>query len=201
MSYVYSHQLSYVYDALEPVISARTLEIHHGKHLQDYVDNLNKLIAGTDLENKSLEEIVILGEAEKSKSIFNIASQILNHNFYFTQFAPRSVGEPVEPLTGPLKAENEKQFGSFDALNAEFEAKSANLFGCGWVWLSADKGGILVITQEPSASNPIIYVIPDPYPGRLVCLSTYALESYLTFDVWKHAYFLDYQNRRAACLK
>ena len=168
--------LPYAIDALEPVISANTLSFHHGKHLQAYVDNLNKLIAGTPFENMTLEQIVCKAEG----GLFNNAGQILNHNLYFTQF-----GTSCPAPTGHLKAQIEKQFGSFEAFKAEFEAKGVGLFGSGWVWLSADKDGTLVITQEPNAGNPI----------------TKGLKPLLTFDVWEHAYYLDYQNRRAAHLK
>ena len=168
--------LPYAPDALEPVISAQTLSFHHGKHLQTYVDNLNKLIAGTPFENMPLEEIVCKSEG----AIFNNAGQILNHNLYFTQFAPSVTPGP----TGRLKAQIEKQWGSLDAFKAEFEAKGVGLFGSGWVWLSAQPDGTLVISQETNANNPI----------------TKGNKPLLTFDVWEHAYYLDYQNRRAAQL-
>lgn len=169
--------LPYAPDALEPVISAQTLSFHHGKHLQTYVDNLNKLIAGTEFENMPLEEIV----AKSSGAIFNNAGQILNHNMYFTQFCPNQANAP----TGRLAAQIEKQWGSLDAFKAEFEAKGVSLFGSGWVWLAADNTGTLSILQCPNAGNPI----------------TAGLRPLLTFDVWEHAYYLDYQNRRAAQLK
>ncbi len=184
-------QLPYSVEALEPVISARTLEFHHGKHLKGYVDNLNKLIAGTPFEEMPLEEIV----RKSDGAIFNNAGQILNHNMYFEQFAP--VPEPVEgpveppvheptlavpePVEGPLKQQILKQWGSLEAFQSEFVAKGVGLFGSGWVWLSAKEDGSLVITQEPGASNPVVK----------------GLKPLLTFDVWEHAYYLDYQNRRA----
>ncbi|MBO7618019.1 MAG: superoxide dismutase [Bacteroidales bacterium] len=172
--------LPYTIDALEPVIPANTLSFHHGKHLQGYVDNLNKLIAGTPFENMTLEQIVCKAEG----GMFNNAGQILNHNLYFTQFGPSSViSSEVEK--SKLFTQINKQWGSLDAFKSEFEAKGVGLFGSGWVWLSADKGGTLVITQEPNAGNPI----------------TKGLKPLLTFDVWEHAYYLDYQNRRAAHLK
>ena len=171
-------KLPYAPDALEPVISAQTISFHHGKHLQAYVDNLNKLLPGGDFENQPLEEIVRKAPAGP---IFNNAGQMLNHNLYFTQFTPKpSLSAP----TGKLAAQIEKQWGSFDAFKAEFEAKGVGLFGSGWVWLSAQEDGTLVITQEPGASNPIVR----------------GLRPLLTFDVWEHAYYLDYQNRRAAHL-
>jgi Fe-Mn family superoxide dismutase len=176
-------QLPYGLDALEPVISARTLEFHHGKHLQSYVDNLNKLLPGTPFEGMSLEEIVRKADG----AIFNNAGQILNHNMYFEQFS--SVPEPKVPATEPIEApavlaKIKVQWGSLSAFQAEFVAKGAGLFGSGWVWLSAAEDGSLVITQEPGASNPLVR----------------GLKPLLTFDVWEHAYYLDYQNRRPAYL-
>ncbi len=168
--------LPYAPNALEPVISAQTLSFHHGKHLQAYVDNLNKLLHGSGLENIALKDIV----KKSNGAIFNNAGQILNHNLYFTQFAPVPATEP----TGKLAAQISKQWGSVDAFKAEFEAKGVGLFGSGWVWLSAEADGTLIISQEPNAGNPI----------------TKGLTPLLTFDVWEHAYYLDYQNRRAGHL-
>ncbi len=164
---------------LEPVISAQTLSFHHGKHLQAYVDNLNKLLPGSGLsEDLSLEEIV----CKSNGGIFNNAGQILNHNLYFTQFAPKGVGLSDG---GRLKAQIVKQWGSVEAFQAEFVAKGVGLFGSGWVWLSCDAQGELLISQEAGASNPVVR----------------GLKPLLTFDVWEHAYYLDYQNRRAAQLE
>ena len=177
--------LPYAPEALEPVISKETIEYHYGKHLQGYVDNLNKLVAGTEYEGMPLEEIVVKAQG----GIFNNAGQILNHNLYFTQFAP------VSDLTKDLTNEgvNElavmkaiiRDFGSLEAFKAEFEQKGVTLFGSGWVWLAADKDGKLVITQEPNAGNPL----------------TKGLKPLLTMDVWEHAYYIDYRNRRAAHLQ
>lgn len=175
--------LPYALDALEPVISARTLEFHHGKHLQGYVDNLNKLLPGSGLEDLPLEEIVVAATslpAPTGNLIFNNAGQILNHNLYFTQFAPSNPAP-----TGQLKAQIEKQWGTLDAFIAEFEAKGVGLFGSGWVWLQASAEGELSIGQYANADNPVAH----------------GLKPILTFDVWEHAYYLDYQNRRAAHLK
>ena len=170
--------LPYAPDALEPVISAQTLGFHHGKHLQGYVNNLNAALPGSGFEGLELEEIV----RKASGGIFNNAGQILNHNLYFTQFkTPKADNAPV----GTLAAQITKQFGSFEAFQAGFAAKGAGLFGSGWVWLSADDKGELVITQEPGAGNPV----------------TKGLRPLLTFDVWEHAYYLDYQNRRPDHLK
>ena len=166
-------QLPYAPNALEPVISAETIHFHHGKHLQAYVNNLNGLLPGSGLEEASLEDIVKRSEG----GIFNNAGQILNHNLYFTQFhAPQENNIPI----GTVAEAIEKQFGSFDAFREEFQKNGATLFGSGWVWLSADKEGKLVITQEQNAGNPILK----------------GLKPLLTFDVWEHAYYLDYQNRR-----
>ena len=184
--------LPYALDGLEPVISARTLEFHHGKHLQGYVDNLNKLIAGTEYESMSLEEIVAeasrpvpeLAEGPTRKPIFNNAGQILNHNLYFLQFRPSALRKAQEP-TGPLKAQLESQWGTLEAFQKEFVAKGVGLFGSGWVWLQADAAGTLSIGQYPGADNPVAH----------------GLRPLLTFDVWEHAYYLDYQNRRAAHLE
>ena len=163
------------YKSLAPVISDQTLAFHHGKHLQTYVDNLNKLLAGTEFEGKSLEEIVM----SSTGGVFNNAGQILNHELYFTQFAPMA----TEPA-GKIKAQIEKQWGSVDAFKAEFESKGTTLFGSGWVWLQADDKGELSIAQYTNADNPVAH----------------GFKPILTFDVWEHAYYLDYQNRRAAHL-
>ena len=172
-------ELPYTIEALEPVISAQTLSFHHGKHLQAYDDNLNKLLPSSEFEGMALEEIVRKAPAGP---VFNNAGQILNHELYFTQFRP--VGEASQGPDGALAAQIEKQWGSVDAFMAEFEAKGTGLFGSGWVWLSADGDGSLVITQEQGASNPVVK----------------GLKPLLTFDVWEHAYYLDYQNRRAVHL-
>ena len=186
--------LPYAPDGLEPVISARTLEFHHGKHLQGYVDNLNKLIAGTEYESMSLEEIVAeasrpvpeLAEGPARNPIFNNAGQILNHNLYFTQFRPASViPNPAGVKESPLGKQLESQWGTLEAFQKEFVAKGVGLFGSGWVWLQADDAGALSIGQYPGADNPVAH----------------GLRPLLTFDVWEHAYYLDYQNRRAAHLE
>ena len=179
--------LPYAPEALEPVISKETIGFHHGKHLQAYVDNLNKLASppspspigeGSLGELEMLKELVLHSEGP----LFNNAGQILNHEMYFAQFKP--AGEAVQGPEGALAAQIEKQWGSVEAFKAEFEAKGVGLFGSGWVWLSADADGNLVITQEQGASNPVVK----------------GLKPLLTFDVWEHAYYLDYQNRRAAHL-
>lgn len=165
-------KLPYAADALEPVISKRTIELHHGKHLQTYVDNLNKFIVGTRFENAELETIV----KESDGAIFNNAGQVLNHNIYFLSFSPNGGGEPVGKLAEAIN----KQWGSFEAFKKEFNAASVSLFGSGWVWLAKDANGKLSIEKEPNGSNPIVK----------------GLRPILGFDVWEHAYYLDYENRR-----
>ena len=165
--------LPYAMDALEPVISKQTLEFHHGKHLAGYVNNLNGLLPGSGFEEASLEEIVCKAEG----GMLNNAGQILNHNLYFEQFT----GEPTKSApSGPLGDAIERDFGSFEAFKEAFQKAGATLFGSGWVWLSSDKDGKLLITQETNAANPV----------------QKGLKPLLTFDVWEHAYYLDYQNRR-----
>lgn len=171
-------QLPYAPNALEPVISAATIGFHHGKHLQTYVNNLNSLIPGTPWENLALEDIV----KESTGGVFNNAGQILNHNLYFLQFrAPKEGNVPV----GRLAAQIEEQWGSFDEFKKAFAAAGGSLFGSGWVWLGAAADGTLHITQESGAGNPV----------------TRGLKPILTFDVWEHAYYLDYQNRRPAYME
>lgn len=172
-------ELPYALSALAPAISAKTLEFHHGKHLQAYVDNLNKLLPGSGLDGLPLEDIVRRAPAG---ALFNNAGQVLNHNLYFTQFAPCHSERSEE---SPLFAQIVKQWGSLDAFKSDFESKGTTLFGSGWVWLQADAAGELSIAQYANADNPL----PHGY------------KPLLTFDVWEHAYYLDYQNRRAAHLQ
>jgi Fe-Mn family superoxide dismutase len=165
--------LPYAIDALEPVISKQTLEFHHGKHLAGYVNNLNTLLEGSPLAGLPLEEIALKAQG----GMLNNAGQILNHELYFWQFT----GEPTKSApTGKLAEAIARDFGSFEAFKEAFQKSGTTLFGSGWVWLSADKDGKLVITQETNAANPI----------------QKGLKPLLTFDVWEHAYYLDYQNRR-----
>ena len=173
--------LPYAPEALEPVISKETIAFHHGKHLAAYVNNLNGLTSPPDPSPKgegSLGELEMLKELvlHSEGAVFNNAGQILNHELYFGQFS----GDPKSAPTGKLAEAIARDFGSFEAFKEEFQKKGATLFGSGWVWLSADAEGKLVITQEPNAANPI----------------QKGLKPLLTFDVWEHAYYLDYQNRR-----
>ena len=165
--------LPYAMDALEPVISKQTLEFHHGKHLAGYVNNLTGLLEGSPLAGLPLEEMVCKAEG----GMLNNAGQILNHNLYFGQFkTPKADNTPKGKLAEAIV----RDFGSFEEFKEAFQKGGATLFGSGWVWLSADKDGKLVITQETNAANPI----------------QKGLKPLLTFDVWEHAYYLDYQNRR-----
>lgn len=166
-------KLPYEANALEPMISEETIGFHHGKHLQTYVNNLNNAIAGTPYESMELEDIVRTADG----GVFNNAGQILNHNLYFLQF--RSARPDNRP-TGKIAQAIDAQFGSFEAFKEEFSKKGATLFGSGWVWLSVDNEGKLVITQETNAGNPV----------------QRGLKPLLTFDVWEHAYYIDYRNRR-----
>ena len=160
-------------EALEPVISRETIAFHHGKHLAGYVNNLNAMLPGSGFEKATLEEIV----CKAAGGILNNAGQILNHELYFGQFgAPKADNKPVGKLAEAIV----RDFGSFEAFKDSFQKSGATLFGSGWVWLSADQDGKLVITQETNAANPV----------------QKGLKPLLTFDVWEHAYYLDYQNRR-----
>ncbi|MDH6354210.1 Fe-Mn family superoxide dismutase [Dysgonomonas sp. PH5-45] len=165
--------LPYATDALEPVISKQTIEFHYGKHLQTYVNNLNNLLPGSKFENADLITIV----KESDGAFFNNAGQVLNHNLYFLSFSPKGGGEPKGKLAEAINAE----WGSFENFKKEFNAASVALFGSGWAWLAKDGNGKLSITKETNAGNPV----------------TKGLTPILGFDVWEHAYYLDYQNRRA----
>lgn len=158
---------------LEPVISAETIALHHGKHLATYVNNLNNLLPGSGLEELPLEEIV----TKANGGIFNNAGQILNHNLYFEQLqAPREDNCPV----GALATAIEEQFGSFEAFKEKFTTAATTLFGSGWAWLASDAEGTLHLLQMPNADNPV----------------TKGLKPLMTMDVWEHAYYVDYRNRR-----
>lgn len=170
-------KLPYAADALEPVISKQTIEFHHGKHLLAYVNKLNELIQGTKFENASLIDIVKGSDGPT----FNNAGQVLNHELFFTQFAPNGSGQPGGQLAEAINNE----WGSFENFKKAFEDAGVGLFGAGWVWLAKDKAGKLQITKEQNAGNPV----------------TKDLTPILGFDVWEHSYYLDYQNRRADHLK
>jgi Fe-Mn family superoxide dismutase len=169
--------LPYAENALEPVISAKTIGFHYGKHHKGYVDNLNKLIAGTELANLPLEKIVTqtAGKADKT-AIFNNAAQAWNHAFYWRSLKPKGGGEPP----ALLKQKLESAFGSVDACKKELATAAMAQFGSGWVWLVLD-GDKLKVVKTGNAEVPM----------------TAGLKPLLTIDVWEHAYYLDYQNRRA----
>ena len=169
-------KLPYAQDALAPIISPTTIEFHYGKHEKAYIDTLNTLIEGTDYENMSLEEIILKSDGK----LFNNASQAWNHIFYFFQFNPDGFKEP----SGKLREQIDKQFGSLDEFKKKFEEAGVGLFGSGYVWLAADSNGELFILQGKNAENPM----------------TQGLKPILAFDVWEHAYYLDYQNLRASYL-
>ena len=168
--------LPYGLDALEPHISRSTLEFHHGKHHAGYVTNLNSLVAGTDLEAKSLEETVQAVAGDTSKAgVFNNAAQVWNHSFYWQCIKPNGGGTPSGALLDKINAD----FGSFEKFVEEFKAAGATQFGSGWAWLVLDNG-TLKVTKTPNADLPLAH-------GQ---------KALLTMDVWEHAYYLDYQNRR-----
>ena len=167
----------YAMDALQPAMSKQTMEIHWGKHHRAYVDNLNKQIAGSDLDKKTLEEIVVASWANGSPTpAFNNAAQVWNHTFFWESMKPNGGGVP----TGKLGEAIVRDFGSFDKFKDEFKAAGATQFGSGWAWLNTDKAGKLSITKTPNAVNPVV-------EGKTPIL---------TMDVWEHAYYLDFQNRR-----
>jgi Fe-Mn family superoxide dismutase len=165
-------KLPYALDALEPYISKRTIEFHYGKHHQAYVNNLNKLIVGTDFENASLDDIV----RKSGGGIFNNGAQVWNHTFYWNCLKPQGGGEPTGPLADALL----KSFGSFGEFKEKFSTAAATLFGSGWAWLIKKEDGSLAIVQESNAGNPL-------KNGAIPLL---------TCDVWEHAYYLDKQNVR-----
>lgn len=171
-------RLSYDTGALTPVISAETMELHYGKHLQTYVDNLNRLVPGSNYEGMTLEEIA----AKADGAIGNNAGQIFNHAQYFEQFCAN--GNGTKP-SAHLQQLIEKTFGSMEAMQEKMEAAAIGLFGSGWAWLAMDDEGGLQIIQALNADNPL----------------RYNLHPLLTIDVWEHAYYVDYRNRRAEYVK
>lgn len=169
-------ELPYAKDALAPVISANTLDFHHGKHHKAYVDNLNKLIAGTELETKSLEEIIQIAAKDAAKAgIFNNAAQIWNHSFYWKCLKKGGGGAPAGKIAEKINA----TWGSYDKFVEELKNAGATQFGSGWAWLVLE-GDQLKITKTANADTPMVH-------GQ---------KALLTIDVWEHAYYLDYQNRR-----
>jgi superoxide dismutase, Fe-Mn family len=169
--------LPYAENALEPILSANTLGFHYGKHHKTYVDNLNKLIAGTDYSNQSLEQIIsgTAGQAE-AVAIFNNAAQTWNHSFYWKSLLPKGGGEPPAALKKMIEA----SFGTVEACKKEFAGAAVSQFGSGWAWLVLD-GSQLKLVKTANAGLPL----------------TMGVKPLLAIDVWEHAYYLDYQNRRA----
>ena len=172
-------ELGYAHDALEPNIDARTMEIHHGKHHQGYTNNLNNAIAGTDLEGKSIEDI--LGNLDMSNgAVRNNGGGFYNHSLFWTVMNPKDKGY----LSGDLKDAIEAAFGSKDAFIEAFSKAAATQFGSGWAWLCVHPGGKVEVCSTPNQDNPLM-------PG-VTCGGT----PILGLDVWEHAYYLNYQNRR-----
>ena len=171
--------LPYAANALEPVISARTIEFHYGKHHQAYVTKLNGLIPGTPFENSSLEQIILKAEG----GIFNNAAQVWNHTFYWEGFSAKRDTAP----SGKLLEMINRDFGSFDTFKTKFNEAAANQFGSGWAWLSVDRSGKLVLSSSPNQDNPLIEG-KDQLP-------------IFGIDVWEHAYYLKYKNLRPDYIK
>jgi Fe-Mn family superoxide dismutase len=168
--------LPFADNALDPVISANTLGFHYGKHHKAYVDNLNKLIAGTPLEGASLEKIILESAGKPDKAgVFNNAAQVWNHTFYWHSIKPGGGGTPPAALAKLI----ERDFGSLDNLKKELATAATTQFGSGWAWLASDNGK-LVVSKTSNAELPM----------------TKGQKALLTIDVWEHAYYLDYQNRR-----
>ncbi|MEO8417961.1 MAG: Fe-Mn family superoxide dismutase [Methylophilaceae bacterium] len=165
--------LPYAKNALEPIISAETIEFHYGKHHQTYVTNLNNLIKGTEFENSTLEQIIL----KSSGGIFNNAAQVWNHTFYWNGLKPKAGGAP----TGELAAAIDKAFGSFEEFKKQFSQKAITTFGSGWAWLVKNKDGALSLESTSNAATPM----------------TNGQTALLTIDVWEHAYYIDYRNARA----
>lgn len=165
--------LPYAYDALAPQVSEETLRFHHDKHYVGYVTKLNELILDTPYADQSLEDIVLSADGP----IFNNAAQAWNHEFFFDQLAPKPQAKP----TGALLEAINKSFGSLEELKAQMNKAAAGLFGSGWVWLVEDKSGRLAIVSEQNAGNPL----------------RHGMRPLMCFDVWEHAYYIDYRNRRA----
>lgn len=167
-------KLPYATNALEPVISQETIDYHYGKHLQTYVNNLNALITGTPYATRSVEELVAIAP---EGPISNNAGQVLNHTLYFLQFTPNpSQKEPEGKLAEAIR----RDFGNFENFKDEMTQAGTTLFGSGWAWLAMNQDGKLVIVKEANGGNPI----------------RQGMKPLLGFDVWEHAYYLDYQNRR-----
>jgi Fe-Mn family superoxide dismutase len=171
--------LPYAFNALEPHIDARTMEIHHGKHHQGYVNNLNKAIEGTPLANKSIEDI-LKGMDMKNMAVRNNGGGHYNHSLFWSVMGPNAGGKP----SGELAAAIDRDLGGLDAFKDTFSKAAATRFGSGWAWLCVHKGGKLEVCSTPNQDNPLM---PDTGCGGTPILGV---------DVWEHAYYLHYQNRR-----
>ena len=172
-------QLPYAYDALEPHIDARTMEIHHSKHHNAYTANLNAAVIGTDLEGKTIENILINLDM-KNGAVRNNGGGFYNHNLFWRVMSPTGGGKP----SGDLAAAIDAAFGSFDEFKAQFAKAGMTRFGSGWAWLCVHKGGKVEVCSTPNQDNPLM---PDTGCGGFPILG---------MDVWEHAYYLNYQNRR-----
>lgn len=171
--------LTYAYNALEPYMDARTMEIHYSRHHLSYCNNLNKAIAGTDLEKWSLEDILKKSDPNNF-AIRNNAGGYYNHNLYWEVMSPKAGGQPKDSLAAAIN----RDFGSYDAFKAQLVTAAGSQFGSGWAWLVVDKTGKLVVGSTPNQDNPLM---PDmPISGMPI----------LALDVWEHAYYLKYQNKR-----
>jgi len=169
--------LPYEQNALEPIISEKTIQFHYGKHHNAYVENTNKLIAGTEFENLDLVEIIKKASKDDSKKgLFNNAAQVWNHSFYWQCIKPSGDGTP----TGKIAELINQKFGNFDNFAAEFKNAGMTQFGSGWAWLVLNSDGTLDIRKTANAETPL----------------TFDCKPLLTVDVWEHAYYLDYQNKR-----
>lgn len=170
-------ELTFAKNALEPFISQKTLEFHYGKHHNAYVENTNKLIAGTDLESRSLEDIILAVSGDNQKAgIFNNSAQVFNHSFYWNCIKPGGGGNP----TGVIADKINSAFDSYQNFKDEFKNAAMTQFGSGWAWLVLNKDNNLDIRKTANAATPL----------------TFDCKPLLTIDVWEHAYYLDYQNRR-----
>ncbi|MBB4286858.1 superoxide dismutase [Roseospira goensis] len=167
--------LPYDTSALEPHMSAQTLEFHHGKHHQTYVTNLNNLTKDTPMADMGLDEVIMKSWTDKNTGVFNNSAQVWNHTFFWHGMRPGGGGAPTGAIAGKI----DEAFGSFEKFKEEFKAAGATQFGSGWAWLVLD-GGTLKVTKTPNAENPMVH-------GQTALL---------TCDVWEHAYYLDFQNRR-----
>ncbi|MDX1906959.1 MAG: superoxide dismutase [Bacteroidia bacterium] len=173
--------LPYAFDALEPHVDARTMEIHHDRHHAAYTNNLNAAVQGTALESQTIEEI-LAHISQHSMAIRNNGGGFYNHNLFWEVMAPNAGGEP----TGAVAAAIDKAFGSFEDFKKGFAAAATTRFGSGWAWLIKKADGSLAITSTPNQDNPLMDVVAEAERGTPV----------LGLDVWEHAYYLHYQNRR-----